>query len=202
MRVSSLDHAPTISSTLLAGESSSGSCCIGFPCCEAFNHATLYVTASVIWLLGAFATVGDGMAHFKQAKDNGATHGQLMTTLISSLLLGLVAGFFLFMLLANRNIERMGSLVKPKWHECFRPKLWIFLMAFDGGTFFLFNYTARGSTNTDIIYQLIYSGIDYCCGIGLLMSFFVYPYRWNTFQTKVKALFVPLLKDAMEDNNA
>jgi len=205
MRVSSLDHAPTMSSTLLAGESSNGSCCVDFPCCEAFNHATLYVTASVIWLLGAFASVGDGMAHFKQAKNNGATHGQMMSTVISSVLLGLVMGYFGFMMLANRNINRISSLEKPKWHECFRARLWLFLMVFDGGTVFLFNYTAQGTSNMDITWQLVYSGVDYCCGVGLLLSFFVYPYRWSTFQKKVNALYVPLVKNSMgydDENNS
>jgi hypothetical protein len=206
MRVSSLDHAPTQSSTLLAGESSSEAFCAGFPCCAAFNHATLYVTASVIWLLGVFATAADGMKHFTQAKDSGASQGQMIATLISSLLLGLVAGYFGFSLLANRNIDRLGNLEKPLWWECFRARLWLFLMIFDGGTIYLFNNVAQGTSNTDIVWQLVFSGLDYCVAMGLLVSFFVYPYRWSTFCTKVQALSEPLipndLKSSLSDNNA
>jgi hypothetical protein len=206
MRVSSLDHAPTQSSTLLAGESSSGAFCAGFPCCAAFNHATLYVTASVIWLLGVFATAADGMKHFKQAKDSGATHGQMVGTLVSSLLLGLLGGYFGFCLLANRNIDRIGTLEKPQWWECFRARLWLFLILFDGGTIYLFNNVAQGTSNTDIVWQLIFSGIDYFVAMGLLVSFFVYPYRWSSFCIKVQALSEPLipgdLKGPLSDNNA
>lgn len=206
IRVSSLDHAPTQSSTLLAGESSSGSFCAGFPCCQAPNHATLYVTASVIWLLGAFATAADGVKHFTQAKDKGATHGQMAATLISSLLLGLVFGYFGFCLLVNRNIDRLGKLENPKWWECFRARLWVFLIIFDGGTLYLFDNVAQGGSSTDIVWQLIFSGFDYCVALGLLVSFFVYPNRWSTFCIKVQALTEPLLsedlKGSLSDNNA
>ena len=200
MRVSSLDHAPTQSSTLLAGESVSGSCCAGFPCCSALNHATLYVTASVIWLLGSFATAADGVKHFKHAKDKGATHIQMIVTLTSSLLLGLVAAYFGFCLLANRNIDRLGKLEKPQWWECFRARLWVFLIIFDGGTLYLFDNVAQGSSNTDIAWQLVFSGFDYCVALGLLISFFVYPYRWSAFCMKVQTLSEPLLSNDLKSS--
>ena len=192
IRVSSLDHAPTMSSTLVAGNKSQ-SCCAGFPCCGAFNHGTLFVIAAVIWLAGVVGGTADGLRHLHDAVNIGATNKEVVGTLVSSVLCGLLLGYYGFISFAHKNIDRIEKLQLPKWHESFRGRIWFLLLICDCGTVYLFSSVATGSSYTDMVWKLVFSSLDLLISTSLLVSFFIYPYRWRTFMSNTKRLTEPLL---------
>lgn len=201
MRVTSLDHAPTQSSYRLAGDKQSGFCG-GFPCCRAFNHETLYVMAGTIWGLGVVACLADGMSIFHQVKENGATHAQILTTVISSLVIGVLLGWFVFCPLANKNIDRLTKEVNPSWHACFRARFWAFFITFDGVTSYIGHNVCQGTSSGDIAFQLCFGALDFAIFGALLISFFTYFTRWQAFKPEAKTGLSAALITEKEESEA
>ncbi len=185
IRVASLDHVPTRSSSIIVGEKQdSMSCCENFPCCYALNHGLIYIIAALIWGLGAIGCFAKAHDLLHLADDRGATKTELIVTHVVPLVGGIIIGHYWFANLAEKNIVRMQSLEKPKWHSSFRWQLWLFLIFFDGSLMLLSDVITRSGqdANQEYVSSLVFAGLDLSIFAALFVSFWRYPWRWSTFR--------------------
>ncbi len=170
------------------------------------SHEVLYLLAAFIWGIGSFACGDQGVLLINQSQaieGDSLPQSDVTITLVVSCIGGAVLSYFFFVPLCNRNINRIESLLFPKFYESFRLRFYLILCMFDGGVIVLTSYFAKSATS-----KLVMGGVDLtvCCALGL--SFFVFPWRWRLFCKKVKNRTVAtasvkqnLLYDAEEEQD-
>ena len=167
MRVASLDHAPTMSSSKVAGDKHEQGC-DGCCACEV-SHEFLFWFASFVWAIGAFACLYRGYTLVDEAQDLGAPQETVLFAVVPCIVMGVVLGYFMFMKLAHRNIDRIEKLARPLWYNGFRWQFYCFLIGFDCTIFILTEYFSK-TVNA----RLAWGSLDLSVGTSLTMSFFVY----------------------------
>ena len=148
------------------------------------SHWMLYLFAAFIWGIGSFACGDQGVQLINESQTmsgDSLPYSDVIITLVVSCVGGALLGYFFFVPLCNRNIDRLLELEFPKFYDSFRLRFYLLLCLFDGGVIILTSYFAKDATS-----KLVMGGVDLtvCCGLGL--SFFVFPWRWRAFCRKVE----------------
>jgi hypothetical protein len=196
IRVSSLDHAPTVSATKLTGKKEDRFC-RDFPCCR-LSHKALYLLSAAIWTTGLVICALKGADNLVKARDLGATRRQQLGALLGGISAGLVLGHFAFSYIAKKTIDRIEMLERTYWHASYNWRFYIFLVVINLTLQILEKFVWH-----DKIAYLFYSTLDLQVSVSLLYSLHVFVFNWRTFGLKNRfatGLGEPLLYADEEDS--
>ena len=178
MRVSSLDHAPTVSASKVTGRKDDGFC-KGFPCCRV-SHKGLYLGAASIWLIGIIVCAAKGAEYLGHAKEEGASRHQLLGSLCGGIGGGIFLGYYVFSWIAKKALDRIEMLERTYWHSSFDAKFYAFLILINVTVNMLVSYVYYDNK----IAYLVFSALDLQVSVSLLYSFHVFLFNWRTFGLK------------------
>lgn len=178
VRVSSLDHAPTVSATRLAGNKNDDVCCGNFPCCKV-SHKALYLIAAAIWIAGVISCGVAAARDVKYAKQLGAKRGALLVVILTGIGCGMIFGHVLFSYVAKRSLDRIEMLEKTYWHSSFNWRFYLFLFVNIATINILKEYAWY-----DKVAYMFYATLELQVSVALFYSLYVFAFNWRTFGLK------------------
>jgi hypothetical protein len=149
-----------------------------FPCCIV-DKKILFWMAAAVWIGGVVACSEKGTTLLLAAHEDMASHTKWIVFLCAALgvFTGLVLGYFLFIPILKKNIDRIVHLESPRIYDCYRLRFWVFLMIVGGGGSILTNMYAEDAQSMAII-----GGLDISVGLSLGSSFVIYFTEWSAFR--------------------
>jgi hypothetical protein len=178
LRISSIDHVPTMGSSRLVGdEDGNVGCCTNFPCCSA-RHRTLYIYAALIWLIGTVICLVKGVEYLHHARIHDASNNATLAAILSGVIGGIVLGNTLFFNFATKNINRIEMLQDPKWHHAYRWEFYVFLVSINVLMVCLEKYVINDNDSTA---YCVLSALDLSVGTALGYTLYVYILSWKFF---------------------
>ena len=146
-----------------------------FNCCSV-SHKVLFIEAILIWFAGFIACADLSSNLFLEVWKNNHDVSMISIGLSVGFIGGILQGYFLFRILAHRNLDRIIKLENPQIWNCYRIQFYIFFCMFDITLLILSKYLVKEN-----IGKIIFATIDMIVAISLGLSLYVYYQYWPKF---------------------